>query len=171
MDETIENPCPIQMITLAFPGNNFRGEILPALERLKRKRIIRVVDMMMVRKDAEGNAMVTTASDLDWEEATALGSYLGGLAALAAGGGADEFERGTIAGAAELADGHVFDEDDIFQLTNALGEDTTAAVLLVEHTWLRPLLDAVARAGGVELMNEWIRPEAILTIEQPSPDA
>jgi uncharacterized membrane protein len=167
MGATIENPGPIQMLVVAFPGNHFKGEILPALERLKRRRIIRVLDLLMVRKDMQGNVMVSTATDLDWEEATALGSYFGGLAGLAAGGGAEGFERGALVGAAELADGHIFDEDDVFRVTQALSEDTSAAVLLVEHVWARELYDAVDRAGGIELMNEWIRPDAILTVDVP----
>jgi hypothetical protein len=108
--------------------------------------------------------MVAQGSDLDFEEATALGSYLGGLAGLAAGGGAEGFERGSLAGAAELADGHIFDEDDIFRVTQALKPATTAVVVLVEHTWAKALFDAVDRANGVELMNEWIRPEALLSM-------
>src|SRR5207247_2351073 len=76
----MENLGPIQMVTFAFPGNRFRGEILPELDRLKTDRIVRVIDMLIVRKDSKGNAMVATASDLDFEEATALGSYFGALA-------------------------------------------------------------------------------------------
>jgi uncharacterized membrane protein len=159
----VENLGPIQMLTLAFPGNRFRGEILPELDRLKSEGIVRVIDMLLVRKDSQGHAMVATASDLDFEEATALGSYFGALAGFAAGG-PEGFERGAIAGAAELVDGHVFDEDDIFRVTQALDRDTTAAMILLEHTWARGLLDAVARASGIELMNEWIGHEAVLTM-------
>ena len=158
-----ENLGPIQMLTLAFPGNRFRGEILPELDRLKSEGIVRVIDMLIVRKDSEGKALVATASDLDFGEATALGSYFGALAGFAAAGPAG-FDRGAIAGAAELADGHVFDEDDIFRVTQALDPDTTAVMILLEHVWSRQLLDAVARANGVELMNEWIAHEAVLTM-------
>ena len=34
MDEIVENPCPIQMLALAFPGNQFKGEVIPALQEL-----------------------------------------------------------------------------------------------------------------------------------------
>src|SRR6266576_3925570 len=154
------------MLTLAFPGNRFKGEILPELDRLKAEGIVRVIDMLLVRKDSQGHTMVATASDLDFEEATALGSYFGALAGFATGG-PEGFERGAIAGAAELADGHVFDEDDIFRVTQALDRDTTAVMILLEHTWARTLLDAVARASGVELMNEWIGHESVLTMGPP----
>jgi uncharacterized membrane protein len=164
--DSIEQRAPIQLLVVAFPGSRFTGDILPALDRLKQSRIVRVIDMLVVRKDSEGRTMVATASDLTWEEATSLGSYLGALAGVAAGGG-DAVERGALAGAAELADGHVFDEDDIFRVTQALGEDTTAGLLLVQHTWATEFLDAVADADGVTLLNEWIKPEAVLSLDPP----
>ena len=157
----MENPGPIQMLTLAFPGNMFKGEILPELDRLKGEGLIRVIDMMIVRKDPEGHVMVATASDLDFEEATALGSYLGALAGYAYAG-AEGIERGAIAGAAELADGHIFDEDDTFRVSQALNPDTTAVCILVEHVWARDLFEAVDNAHGVELMNEWLPLDKVL---------
>jgi uncharacterized membrane protein len=163
--DTIEQRAPIHLLVIAFPGNKLRGEIIPALDRLKQRGIVRVIDMLAVRKDEAGRTMVATASDLTWEEATSLGSYLGALAGIASGGGGDAVERGALAGAAELADGHIFDEDDIFRVTQALGPDTTAGLVLFQHTWATEFLDAVADADGVTLLNEWINPEAVLSIE------
>ncbi len=160
---TMESMGPIQMISLAFDGNRFKGEILPELERLKQEGIVRIVDMLMVRKDSLGNVMVTTASDLDWEEAVSFGSYVGALAGFAAFGPAG-IERGAMAGAADLADGHLFDEDDVFRVTQALPKNMSAALVLLEHLWSKPLLDAVDRAGGIELSNDWIRPEQIVSV-------
>ena len=37
-------------------------------------------------------------------------------------------------------------------------------MVLLEHAWARKLLDAVARANGIELMNEWIDHEAVLSM-------
>jgi len=159
----IESVGPIQMISLAFPGNRFRGEILPELERLKAAGIVRIVDLVMVRKDGQGNVMVTTASDLDWEEAVSFGSWVGALAGFAAGGPAG-IERGAMAGAAEFADGHLFDADDVFRVTQSLPPNMSAALVLFEHLWAKPLLDAVARADGLELSNDWVRPEQIVSV-------
>jgi uncharacterized membrane protein len=159
----VESPGPIQLLVLAFPHSRFNGEILPELDRLKRRRIIRVLDLLVIRKDAAGHVVTATGSDLEFLEATALGAYVGSLAGYASGG-PEAVERGAIEGAAQLADGHVFDEDDVFRLTQALTDDTTAALLLIQHLWARPLLDAVEEAGGIELMNEWIAPAALLTV-------
>src|SRR6187397_369769 len=159
----MESRGPIQMTSLAFPGNRFKGEILPELEKLKKAGIVRIVDLLLVRKDELGNVMVTTASDLDWEEAVAFGSYVGALAGYRADGAAG-IEQGAIAGAAELADGHLFDEDDVFRVTQALPRNMSAVLVLFEHLWAKPLLDAVEAAGGIELSNDWIRPEEVVSV-------
>jgi uncharacterized membrane protein len=158
----VESIGPIQMLCLAFDGNRFKGEILPELDRLKREKIIRIIDLLVVRKDDEGRVLVMTSSDLDWEEATAFGSYVGALAGFGAAG-PEGVEPGSMAGAAELADGHLFNENDTFRITQSLPNNMSAALVLIEHVWAIPLRDAVERAGGTELSNEWINPEEILT--------
>jgi uncharacterized membrane protein len=159
----MESMGPIQMTTLAFPGNRFKGEILPELEKLKMAGMVRIVDLLLVRKDELGGVMVTTATDLDWQEAVSFGSYIGALAGYAAAGAAG-IEKGAMAGAAELADGHLFDQDDVFRVTQALPNNMSAVLVLFEHLWAKPLLDAVDRAGGIELTNDWLRPEEVVSV-------
>ena len=161
--EPVESLGPIQMLTFAFAGNRFKGEILPELERLKRHEIIRIIDLLIVRKDGAGKVMVSTATDLEWEEAVAFGSYVGSLAGFAALG-PEGIEPGAIAGAAELADGHLFDEDDVFRVTQALPNETSAALVLLEHVWMKPLLGAIDRAHGIELANDWVRAHEIVSV-------
>ena len=168
MGDSMESIGPIQMTSLAFPGNRFKGEILPELEKLKKAGIVRIVDLLLVRKDELGNVMVTTASDLDWEEAVSFGSYVGALAGYAADGPTG-IERGAMVGAAELADGHLFDEDDVFRVTQALPNNMSAVLVLFEHLWAKPMLDAVERAGGIELSNDWIRPEEVVSVVHQVP--
>jgi uncharacterized membrane protein len=162
MPQVAESVGPIQLLSIAFEGNRFKGEIMPQLERLKREGIIRIIDLLLVRKDSVGAVMVTTQSDLDWAEAVSLGAYFGSLTGYAERGPAG-FESGAIAGAAELADGHFFDSEDVFQITQALPESMAAALVLIEHLWAKPLLDAVDRAGGMELSNNWLKPEQVFT--------
>src|SRR5438093_7022563 len=107
---------PVQMLSMAFDGNRFKGEILPELERLKRAGLVRIVDLLVVRKGSLEDVMVMTASDLEWEEAVSFGSFVGAFAGFASDGFSG-LERGSIAGAAELADGHLFNEEDVFRVT------------------------------------------------------
>jgi uncharacterized membrane protein len=152
---------PVQMLVVAFDGNRFRGEIWPELERLKREGVVRILDLMLVRKDSTGAISHMVASDLDWEEASAFGETMGMLAGFARDGlpGA---ERGAIAGMAEMMDGHLFDEEDAFRLEQLLPNEMTAVIALIEHLWAAPLLAAVSRANGFELFNEWLEPTQIM---------
>ena len=151
------------MLTIGFEGSRFKGEILPELERLKGAGVVRIIDLLVIRKDEAGAIAKLTASDLDWEEAVSFGSYVGALAGYAASGPAG-IEQGAMAGAAELADGHLFDQDDVFRVTQALPNDMSAVLVLLEHLWAKPMLEAVDRAGGIELTNDWIRPEEVVSV-------
>ena len=52
----------------------------------------------------------------------------------------------------------------MFRVTQALPKNMSAVLVLLEHLWAKPLLDAVDRAAGVELSNDWIRPEEIVSV-------
>ena len=153
---------PVQMVAFVFDENQFKGEILPELERLKDAGVARIIDMVVVRKDRSGAIATLTASDLDWEEATQFGAYIGTLVGLGAGG-VEGAERGAMAGAAEMADGHLFDDEDVFRLTEVAEPGSSIALVLLEHLWMLPLLGAVERAKGYELSNDWVSPERLVT--------
>lgn len=152
---------PVQILTFAFEGSRFRGEIMPELERLKMSGIVRVIDLLAVRKDKTGAVAKLTASDLDWDEATDFGAMIGGLIGWGVAGAAGA-ATGALAGAAELADGHLLDDEDVWMLTEAVEPDSTAAIVLLEHVWAIPLRAAIARANGVELSNDWMRPDDLI---------
>jgi uncharacterized membrane protein len=154
---------PLQLLTVVFDGNRFKGEILPELERLKEANIVRLIDLLVVRKDRSGAIAVLTASDLEWEEATQFGAYLGAIVGLGSGG-VEGSERGSIAGAAELADGHLFNADDIERLKSSIPNETSVALALIEHRWALPLLAAITRADGYELSNQWVNVDDLVEI-------
>ena len=152
---------PVQLLFVAFEGNRFRGEIWPELERLKREGVIRIIDVLIVRKDADGAVGHASASDLGWEEAVDFGQAMGALAGLALQG-VEGMERGAMVGMADLMDGHLFNEDDAFRLEQLLPNETTAAIALIEHLWAKPLFEAIERARGFELSNDWVDPVQIM---------
>ena len=45
---------PVDVITIGFPGNDFRGEIVPALRDLVARDLIRILDLLFVFKDVDG---------------------------------------------------------------------------------------------------------------------
>jgi uncharacterized membrane protein len=154
---------PVQILTVAFDGNHFKGEILPELERLKVLGLIRVIDLLFIRKDSTGAAATLTATDLDWEEAADFGAMVGGLIGWGFGG-AEGAEVGWMAGAADSADGHTLGETDSFNLLQSIPNGSSAGIVLIEHVWAKPLRAAIARADGIEVSNQWLRPEDLIRI-------
>ena len=46
---------PVELLVVRFPGKQFKGEIIPALQELVKKGTIRIIDILFVTKDEEGN--------------------------------------------------------------------------------------------------------------------
>jgi uncharacterized membrane protein len=151
------------MLVVGFEGDNFTGEIRKELARLKEHDVIRLIDLLLVKKNADGELEVLQQSDLDQEEAEEFGAIVGALVGFGMGG-EEEADRAAIAGANELEDGHVFDEAAVWYLGDAIPEGTAAAVALIEHRWAVPLRDMIAKAGGVTLADEWIHAKDLLAV-------
>lgn len=155
---------PVQLLVVGFgPDANFTGEIRAEFQRLREHDIIRLVDLLLVRKDEDGNVEAIQKTDLSEDEAIELGAVVGALIGFGAGG-EEGAELGAIAGAAELADGHVFDEAEIWYVADAIPNGTVAALALLEHRWAIDLRDAIGRAGGVTLADEWIHPADLVAV-------
>jgi uncharacterized membrane protein len=154
---------PVQMLVVGFEGDNFTGEIRKELARLKENEVIRLIDLLLVKKNADGELEVLQQSDLNQEEAEEFGAIVGALVGFGMGG-EEEAERAAIAGAHELEDGHLFDEAAVWYLGDAIPEGTAAAVALIEHRWAVPLRDMIAKAGGVTLADEWIHVKDLVAV-------
>jgi len=154
---------PVQMLVLGFDRDHFKGEILPELKRLGDEGVIRLLDLMVVAKHENGEIESLQVSDLTTEEAEEFGAIIGALVGFGAGG-EEEAYSAAVAGAAEAADGHIFDETEVWYLGDAIPEGTTAAVALIEHRWAIPLRDKILGAGGVPLAAEWIHPADLVAI-------
>jgi hypothetical protein len=118
---------PIEVLVVAFPGNRFNGAILPELERLVRAGTITIVDGVLLRKGGDG-----TVEFVEFAESADLG---------------DE----DVARLAELLEQveSLISDDDVAELAAGLEPDSAAAILAFEHTWAKPLRDAIVDSGGV----------------------
>jgi len=115
---------PVEYMVVAFPGNQFKGEIAPALKDLVESGTIRILDLAFVHKDENGDV---TALELE-DEGSELMSALSWV-----------FEE---------RDGFI-NEGDLEDIGDALDDDSSAAVLVWEDLWAKRFADAVAGAGGV----------------------
>ena len=154
---------PVQMLIVGFDGPEFKGEILEELTRLKDADIIRLIDLVVVKKDDEGNIETLHTSDLDEDSALEFGAVAGALIGLGMAG--DEgAEAGAMAGAEAMADGQVFDDDQVWYAADAIPNGTAAGVALIEHRWAIPLRDAIVDAGGIPLVDEWIHANDLIAV-------
>jgi uncharacterized membrane protein len=144
---------PVQMLVVVFDGNDFHGEILPELRRLRENDIVRLIDLLVVGRDVSGDVNVVQWSDLTPEEARQFGSIVCALMGLGAAGDED-----AAAGAAAMERGVRVGDQDVLDVAERIPLGSSAAILLVEHLWVIPLRDAIARAGGAAVVDEWVHP-------------
>lgn len=120
---------PIEVLVVGFPGNQFNGEILPELERLVEAGTISLVDGLFLRKDGEADVEFFELEEVGADESVAR---LAGLL--------DQVES-------------LISDDDVAELAAGLDPDSSAAILVFEHTWAKPLRDAIVGSGGVLAAN------------------
>ena len=154
---------PVQMLVVGFNTNEFTGAIREELKRLKEQDVVRVIDLLAVRKSDDGELEILQESDLTTDEAVEFGALIGALVGFGAGG-EEEASIAAVAGAAELEDGHVFDDSEVWYLGDAIPNGTAAAIALLEHRWAIPLRDKIIEAGGVALADEWIHPRDLIAV-------
>jgi uncharacterized membrane protein len=155
---------PVQLLVLGFKSPDFQGEIREELDRLRDNDLVRVIDALAVRKDAEGEVGVLHESQLSADQQQAFGALVGGLIGLGAAG-EKGFEIGAERGAEAVAErGGVFSEETAWDVLEEIPPDTAGLLVLLEHRWAIPLRDAIARAGGFRLASEFISPLDLVAI-------
>lgn len=115
---------PVDVLMLRFPGNRFKGEIVPAMRDLVVNGLVRIVDLMFVYRDDEGV--------VGWVELAGLGPDL----------------EPAFADLDGQLGGGLLDAEDVEEVAAALPPGNSVAVLVVENTWAIPFVNAVRRAGG-----------------------
>jgi len=131
---------PLEYLIVAFEGNRFTGEILTALHDAQEKGIIRVIDMLVIKKDEQGNVMALELSELNEEEAQPFSFFAGGLLS-------------------------IFEPDDIEITGSEMPNNSAAGLLLIEDTWAIPLKKAILNAGAVGRVGGLVAPEVVQAIE------
>jgi uncharacterized membrane protein len=155
---------PVQLLVLGFKSPDFQGEIREELDRLRDNDLVRVIDALAVRKDADGEAAVLHESQLSGDQQAAFGALVGGLIGLGAAGEVG-FEVGAERGAEAVAErGGVFSEEQAWDVLEEIPPDSAGLLIMLEHRWAIPLRDAVARAGGFRLASEFISPLDLVAV-------
>ncbi len=127
---------PVEYLVVEFPGNEFHGDLVAALNDLVTTRTVHILDLVLVAKDADGNVEALEIDDLD-SEINALFSDLEG-----------EYDG-------------LFGEEDVELAAAALEPGHMAAVIVFENTWAARFVTAMRAAGGVVVANERIPADII----------
>jgi Family of unknown function (DUF6325) len=136
-DSSLDELGPVDYIVVEFPAgtSNFNGEMAAELARLVDNDLIKVLDLLVLHKDADGSVEAFEMDDLDeFDELTAIEAQLAELLA----------------------------EEDVEHLAAAMEPGTTAGVLIWENTWAAPFASAARRSGGQLIANGRIPIQAIL---------
>jgi Family of unknown function (DUF6325) len=132
---------PVEYLIVSFPGNQFKGEILPELASLVESGTIRIIDLAFVGKDTSGNTLMFELSDLDPDiqrEFGAIGAESSGM----------------------------FNEEDLRAAAEELDNDSSAALLVWEDVWATKLAAAIRNAGGEVLDLERIPRDVVVAARE-----
>lgn len=130
---------PVDYVVMEFPAEkaNFSGEIAAELKDLVERGIVRVLDLVLLRKELDGSVAAFELHEFDDSVLGELREFEGDVAMLLA-------------------------EEDIESIGLALEPGSTAGVLVWENSWAASFGSAVRRAGGQLVANGRIPTQAIL---------
>jgi hypothetical protein len=123
MSESIDDLGPVDYLVVEFPAGhqNFTGEMAAALADLVDNGTIRVLDLMILKKDEDGSVEAFEIDDLE---------------------AVDEL----VQLEAQIAE--ILAAEDVAQLAEAMSPGSVAGVLVWENRWAVPFASAARRAGG-----------------------
>ena len=135
--EELETMGPIDMVVIGFPDGEPTGEIAPIVVDLVDRGIIRILDLMLVAKDADGVISALELGDFDGDGTIDLRVFQG-------------------------ASSGVLGDDDAEIACAELPPGQAAMLLVYENCWAAPFGVAARKAGGQLLAFERIPVQALV---------
>jgi hypothetical protein len=137
MTDDLDEMGPIDYIVVEFPGNRMTGEGLPLLVDLHDRGIIRILDLLFIRKETDGRVTGMAIADLDSDGELDLAIFQG-------------------------ASSGMLDAEDVEHAGSVLSPGSSAGVLVYENVWAAPFAAAVRRGGGQLVASGRIHVQAAL---------
>ena len=136
-DQDIDQLGPVDFVVIEFPAGeqHFSGEVVGALADLVESGTIRLLDLLLLAKDADGSIEAMEIDDVP---------------------GADELR------ALETEVAEILAEEDVVHLAAAMEPGSVAGVVVWENTWAAPFGAAARRAGGQLIASGRIPIQAII---------
>jgi hypothetical protein len=127
---------PIEFVVLKFPGNQFSGEIVPALQELVDTGVVRIIDLLFVLKDGDGNVAVVEVDGLGDAVAAVLSPI-------------------------SQHEDELLSQQDGEHFGALLEPNSSAALLMFENAWATRFVQAVLNANGEVVLNERVPRDVI----------
>lgn len=122
---------PIEMLMIRFPGDQISADLVPAMSELVNDGLVHIVDLLFIRKDAEGSVAVFELGDLSPDLAGQYAPLLTDVTEL-------------------------LNEEDAYELAGSLENGSSAGIMLFENVWATRFAQAVRASSGEVLLNERI---------------
>jgi Family of unknown function (DUF6325) len=119
----LEEMGPVDYVLIEFPDGQPTGQAAPLLLDLVDRGLIRILDLMFITKDADGNTTAIEIADID-------------------GDGAPDYM------VFEGASSGLLSDEDREEAGKAMEPDTAALLLVFENRWAAPFAKAMREAGG-----------------------
>ena len=119
---------PVEYIAIAFPGNKFSGEIIPAIRELQDSGTIRVLDLVLITKDEDGNV-----ASIELNEASP--------------------ETQATFAALGVENRNLLGQEDFEDIGGALDPNSTAALMIWENVWAERFATSLRNADGILVAN------------------
>lgn len=137
MDDDGAELGPIDYLVVEFPGNKMTGKVLPALVELVDRGLIRILDLMFIRKELDGSVSGLVVADLDQD---------------------GQLDPVVFEGASSGLLGN----DDLEEAAAVVEPGCSAGILVYENVWATPFAREVRRSGGQLVASGRIPVQAIL---------
>lgn len=128
---------PVDYLVVEFPGSRMTGEGLPLLVDLVDRGVIRIIDLMFVKKESDGSVVVMEISDLAKDGKPELTVFEG-------------------------ASSGVLGRDDLEEAAAVISPGDSAGVLVYENLWAAPFAAALRRGGAQLVAGGRIPVQAVL---------
>ena len=119
---------PVEYIAIAFPGNKFSGEIIPAIRELQDSGTIRVLDLVLITKDDDGNV-----ASIELNEASP--------------------ETQATFAALGIENRNLLGQEDFEDIGSARDPNSTAALMIWENVWAERFATSLRNADGILVAN------------------
>jgi len=137
MSSQLAEMGPIDYLVLEFPGGRLNGEGLPLLVDLADRGIIRILDLLFIRKLSNGSVVRIDLTAISGDDVTELAVFDGASSGL-------------------------FDQDDINATAGVIEPGSIAGMIIYENHWAAPLATALRRGGALMVTGGRIPVQSLL---------